>query len=145
MTASRSAMLIPKPTRRHRKPFLPALDDVGLSLMLGGLAPRERKAMAAIAESADLLTIDDKSWLLVPASPQLLDTLAAFGAEDREPCLEDEPNGDMEPDCGMESDDPAEYDVPEARRPFAEARRKPRESGLIIHGSDRNLWRLLSM
>ena len=78
--------------------------------MLGGLAPPERQAMAAIAESADLLTVDDASWLLVPAPAWLLDTLAAFGAkaEDREPGLEDEPNGDMEPD------DPAEHDVPEA-------------------------------
>lgn len=97
MIANRTAMLIPKPTRRRRKPFLPALDDVGLSLMLGGLAPRERKAMAAIAESADLLTIEDKSWLLVPAPPWLIDTLAVFGAEceDREPGLDDEPETDL--------------------------------------------------
>ena len=83
MTARRSAMLIPKPTRRQRKSFLPTLSDVGLTLMLGRLAPRERKAMATIAESADLFTVEDKSWLLVPAPPWLIDTLAVFGSEAR--------------------------------------------------------------
>ncbi len=81
MTARRTAMLIPKPTQRRRKPFLPALGDVGLALMLGGLAPPERQAMAAIAESADPLTVEDQSWLLVPAPAWLFDTLATFGAE----------------------------------------------------------------
>ncbi len=37
--------------------------------------------MAAIAESADLLTVEDQSWLLVPAPAWLLDTLATFVAE----------------------------------------------------------------
>ena len=103
MTARRTAMLIPKPTRQRRKPFLPALGDVGLAFMLGGLAPPERRAMATIAESADLLTIEKQSWLLVPAPAWLLDTLARFGAEceDRElVCLEDE----AETDAGIEDE-----------------------------------------
>ena len=55
--------------------------------------------MAAIAESADLLTVKNQSWLLVPAPAWLLDTLAVFGteAEDRENDLEDEPTDGAEP------------------------------------------------
>ena len=102
MTARRTDMRIPKRTRRRRKPYLPALGDVGLALMLGGLAPPERRAMTTIAESADLLTVEDESWLLVPAPAWLLHTLAVFGAEceDREPFLEDEP----ETDSGIEDE-----------------------------------------
>ena len=117
MTARRTDMRIPKRTRRRRKPFLPALGDVGLALMLGGLAPPERRAMATIAESADLLTVEDKSWLLVPASAWLLDTLAVFGAEaeDCEPSLEDEPETDMGAEDMGEldlSDDEPDYRYP---------------------------------
>ena len=67
--------------------------------MLGGFAPPERLAMAAIAESADLFTVAGRSWLLVPASPWLIDTLAAFGAEaeDGESDVEDEPTDGAEP------------------------------------------------
>ena len=79
----------------HR--FIPALAYHELAFALGALAPPERKAMAEIAYTADLLIVEDKSWLLVPASPWLIDTLAAFGAEDREPYLEGEPDHDMEP------------------------------------------------
>ncbi len=55
--------------------------------------------MAAIAESADLLTVKNQSWLLMPAPAWLLDTLALFGteAEDRENDLEDEPTDGAEP------------------------------------------------
>ena len=98
MTVPRTARLIPKPTPRRRKPYIPVLDQVGLAHMLGDLAPVERKAMAEIADTADLLDVEGRAWLLIPASPWLLDTLAAFGAEaeDREPCLEDEPSDDRE-------------------------------------------------
>ena len=77
--------------------LIPALSDHELAFAVGALAPPERKALAAIAESADLLTVEDQSWLLVPAPAWLLDTLAAFGAEaeDREPGLDDEPETDM--------------------------------------------------
>ena len=91
MKALRTAM---KPTRRRRKPYIPALDQVGLAHMLGDLAPDERKAMAEIADTADVLVVEGRAWLLVPASPWLIDVLAALGAEaeDREPGLEDEPD-----------------------------------------------------
>ena len=77
--------------------LIPAIAYAELAFALGALAPPERRAMAEIADTADLFTVDDKSWLLVPASPQLLDTLAAFGAEaeDREPGLDDEAETDM--------------------------------------------------
>ena len=89
----------------------------------------------------------------MPAPPWLIDTLAVFGAEaeDREPGLDDEAETDMGVDdkgeldlSDYEPDDPAEYDAPGIRRPFADARRKPREPG-IIYGSNRNYWRALSL
>ena len=64
----------------------PALPDYELDHLIGKLAPSERKALAQICETANLLTVDEEPWLLVPADPRLLDTLAVFGAEaeDRE-------------------------------------------------------------
>ena len=41
--------------------------------------------MATIAESAEVLTVEDESWLLVSAPAWLLDTLAVFGADARGP------------------------------------------------------------
>ena len=97
---TRRAMLIPKPSRRRR--FIPALPDFDLRYCIGKLAPPERKALAQICETADLLTVDETPWLLVPADPRLLNTLAVFGAEakDRENDLEDEPQADDEPSLG---------------------------------------------
>ncbi len=138
---SQRAMLIPKRSRRRR--FFPALPDWELNHVVGDLAPRERKALAHICETADLLTVDEEPWLLVPADPRLLDTLAVFGAEaeDREMDLEDEPQADDEPSLGglecinqqawahgccssdAELDDcDKEPDDPEARERFTRAR-----------------------
>ena len=140
---TRRAMLIPKPSRRRR--FIPALPDFDLRHLIGKLAPPERKALAQICETADLLTVDERPWLLVPADPRLLDTLAVFGAEaeDRENDLEDEPQRDDEPSLGglecinqqawsRGDDDDAELDEcdkepddPKARERFTRARRRP--------------------
>jgi hypothetical protein len=144
---------------RKARPFIPALEVGELSFLLGKLAPAERKAMAQIAETADLLVTEVGAFLLVPADAKLLDSLAAFGAAtaDREndlcdePSSDDEPNQDDEPDqddepslvggAGMDQtrhtqgvsngdleggdDIDREHDCPEAREPFAAARRLP--------------------
>ncbi len=80
--------------------LIPALAYHELAFAVGALAPPERKALAVIAESTDLFTVEGKSWLLTPAPPWLIDTLAAVGAEaeDREPGLDDE----AETDSGIE-------------------------------------------
>src|SRR5260221_6784676 len=89
--ANRGAMLLPKPRDRTR--FVPVIpEDAGLAHLLGDLAPAERKTLAEIVESADVLMVDGKPWLLVKATAGLLDRLAAFqaGGEDLEPDLHDE-------------------------------------------------------
>jgi len=55
-----------------------------------------------ICETADLVIVDDRLHLIVPALDGLMDTLAAFEAEgeDRENDLEDEPQPDDEPVAG---------------------------------------------
>ena len=52
---SRRAMLIPKPSRRRR--FVPALPEFDLRYWIGKLAPPERKALAQMCETADLLKV----------------------------------------------------------------------------------------
>jgi hypothetical protein len=119
-TLSRT-MAVPKDAWTGRRPraFIPTVDNDDLPFLLGRLAPAERKALQQIVETADLVTVNGKTWLLTPADPGLLDTLATIGTdgEDREGDLCDEPstgdsNGshavgfdeDMEPDddCGMD-------------------------------------------
>ena len=59
-------------------------------------------ALRQIAETADLFDAGGATWLLAPAPPQLVDTLAALGAADE----------DREPDDAPEIDDPPELDDP---------------------------------
>jgi hypothetical protein len=96
---------VPKPTGVERR-TIPALPETELAFALGKLAHDERKAMDWIVENADLIRVRDDAppFLLVEASPWLLDTLAAYGAEtgDRENDLEDEPGSDEEPDIDDE-------------------------------------------
>ena len=131
---SRRAMLIPKPSRRPR--FIPALPDYELDHLIGKLAPPERKALAQICETADLLTVDERPWLLVPADPKLLDTLAVFGAEaeDRENDLEnerDDRDNDNALDFAMDrgvpvvDDGDREPNSPRERRGYIEDRQLP--------------------
>ena len=84
--------LCPKPAPEDRTPFIPAVPEMDLPWVLAPLVPAERKALEAIVECADILTIDGEVHLILPARPELIDALAAYGAEgeDREPALEDE-------------------------------------------------------
>ena len=70
------------------------LADVGV----GAAVMSERRALAQIVETADVLNVDGAVFLLVPALPELIDTLAAFGAEDEDREPEDEADDDMEDD-----------------------------------------------
>lgn len=137
--ANRAAMLLPKP--RLRSPVIPAMPELALAFAIGKLAPPERRALAWIVETADVLEVEDDTFLLVPVDPLLLDILAAFGAEaeDREPCLEDERDEGEENDSnndnaldvvntgrGLEVDaGDLEPDAPTVRKRFADERRRP--------------------
>ena len=131
---SRRHMLIPKGAFR---PFIPVLPEADLAFAIGRLAPPERKALAQIVETADVLMVENRSWLLVPADARLLDALAAFGAEaeDREPFMEDEVESDDDTTNDLELDDvDLEYDCPGARRVFA--------AGRMVSGTpERQPWR----
>ncbi len=79
-------------------PYIPSVGATELAWLLDPLIPAERKAMAEIADSADLLTVDGEVWLLAPITSQsTLDTLAEFAAlgEDCENDLEDEVETDL--------------------------------------------------
>ncbi|MGE0666908.1 MAG: hypothetical protein AB7O49_10170 [Sphingomonadales bacterium] len=45
-------------------------------------------ALARIVETSDIITVDGREYLLTPASPDLVDCLAAFGTEGED--MEDE-------------------------------------------------------
>ena len=73
--------------------------------------PIKGAALTQIAEEADLLEVDGRAWLLVPASGWLVDTLAAVNAasEDMEPHMDDEDTRDKEHDpSDLEPDTDAE-------------------------------------
>ena len=93
-----SGMLLPK--GRYTETSIPAVSDVQLHWLTRKLGPAERRALRMIVETADLVIVDDRPHLIVPALDDLIDTLAAFEAEgeDRENDLEDEPQPDDEPD-----------------------------------------------
>ncbi len=59
-------------------------------------------ALRRIAESADVFEAGGGTWLLAPAPPEIIDTLAALGAGDE----------DAEPDDAPEIADPPEKDDP---------------------------------
>ncbi len=87
---ARTHMLCPKP--RDRSQSMPPLPEEALAWLIGRAIPSERKALAQIVETADLVMIDGEPWLVIPALGQLLDRLAAFQAEaeDREPDVDTE-------------------------------------------------------
>ena len=124
--ATERHFLIRKP--RRRTPIIPPLPEDELAWLAGELGPGERQAMRHIAANADILTVDDQLWLLVPVGqhPELLDVLAAFEAdgEDRENDLEDEPDEGREDDTACDGED----DLLPARARFAQQRRRPRRT-----------------
>ena len=66
--------LLPKPQDRTR--FVPVIpQDAGLAFLLGDLAPEERRTLAEIVDRSDLLMVNERPWLLIQASPDLLDRL----------------------------------------------------------------------
>jgi hypothetical protein len=89
--------------------FIPDESQTHLPFVLGGLAPTDRRALCAIVETVELLSVEGGPDLLVmPATAELIDTLAAFTseAEDRENDLEDEEPEDAPPDlCDEETAD----------------------------------------
>ena len=109
-------MLLPKPVR-DRTPYIPVLPSDELSWLLGGLMPEERQAMAHICENASILDVEGvkHTYLIVPVTPQVLDTLAAFGAggEDREIEHDDEIETDGSLDEDKEPDVDAEPELDE--------------------------------
>lgn len=83
-----AAMARPKDAWLARQPA-PALPPC-----LADLSPAERRAMRAIAEGADLYTVNGRTYIVAAVDPETVDTLAAFEAEtvDLEDSHDDEPS-----------------------------------------------------
>ena len=118
-------------------PFIPSVGATELAWLFDPLIPAERRAMAELVETAEVLIVDGEMWLLAPViSQHMLDTLAAFASEgeDSEYDLEDEVEEDLdtsdyEPDAEGE---PTEDDLPERGRPI---RTRP-NTGIIVQEID---------
>lgn len=108
--APKSAMLIQKP---GPEAMLSPGERAYLALA-AQITPPELRALEAIANTADTLMVDGKTFLVIPTTPALLDVLAAVGSQfaDMEPDDSDnEPNGDheqdtgdLEPDCDVDEE-----------------------------------------
>ena len=112
---SRKHMLRPKPTR-DRTPYIPVMPTDELSWLLGGLMPEERQAMAHICENASILGVEDveHTYLVVPVTETVLDTLATFGADSEDREIEQdheiEVDGSEDDDKEPDVDDQEDYD-----------------------------------
>lgn len=98
-----SRLMFPKLRGSKRHNLIPVLPREALGFIIGNAAPDERKALAQIVETSDMIRLDDgREFLLTPATPALVDRLAAFNAEgeDREWQEED----DVEVDDDSDSD-----------------------------------------
>ncbi len=95
---AKSHMLRPKRTAGEFRP-LEQLCQRRLARKFQQLVGHDVKALAQICETADLIDVEDKSWLLCPADADLLERLAMFQCElaDFEPECEDE--GSPDSDC----------------------------------------------
>src|SRR5258706_8640344 len=73
--AFKRSALVPKSECR-----LLSRPPAGHELAFARLAPPERKAMREIVESADLMLVDGRPFLLAPVTDATIETLAAFKA-----------------------------------------------------------------
>ena len=117
----RSDMLVPKSETVAPFPVTPRQLEGALAYAIGRLAPDEVRVLSWIVEHADIIEVEgaNTAFLLVAATPELLDTLAAFDteAEDLELVCEDEDDdpGGCEHD-GREPCDDDEIDYRPAPR-----------------------------
>jgi hypothetical protein len=104
--AFRRHALVPKPRNTDRC-AVHTFEITEVAYLFRTLASEERRVLAAIVETADLLLVDGAPpHLLVPAPEWFLDALSEFAAEleDLEPGADDEENGDREhDDCDREA------------------------------------------
>ncbi|MGE0117665.1 MAG: hypothetical protein AB7S71_01405 [Dongiaceae bacterium] len=88
-----------------------------ISHIVERLIPAERRAMAEIADTADLLLIDDRTYIVAQVSPATVDALAAFDAQGEDLEVDNDDKCQAEDDSGSswrseteddEDDDPGE-------------------------------------
>lgn len=99
---AKSPMLIPKNKRRVRPLVTEALR--------APLSPPERRAMREIATTADIFTINGKTFVLAEVRSKTLDALAVFEAELSE--MEDSDHFDDTSDFEVEHDNEPDYRHP---------------------------------
>ena len=87
-----SQMLIPRPKPRAEKKPVHIMD----ALLVGELAPPERRALREIVETAEVVSEGRHQYLVARVSSETIDALAVFeaGREDLEPDGSDEPQTD---------------------------------------------------
>ncbi|MGE0733729.1 MAG: hypothetical protein AB7G15_15475 [Alphaproteobacteria bacterium] len=95
--AAKRHFLIPK--GKYRREAMPALPEHVAELLVR-VTPAERQALETIVATADLIDVPGAPFLLVPATPALLDTLAAFDAAQADL----EPDQDREACCDQDDD-----------------------------------------
>ncbi len=88
---SKSAMLLPKPSKQRRTPFIP-VGNADAIPWLARLAPPERRAMREIGATGDIFAVNGRTFILAQVSAKAVDALAAVEADlaERENDLEDE-------------------------------------------------------
>ncbi len=85
-----SQMLIPKPKPREENPV-----HIRDALLVGELAPPERRALREIVETAEVVSEGRHRYLVARVSSETIDALAVeAGREDLEPDGSDEPQTD---------------------------------------------------
>lgn len=81
-----SRLMFPKPRGKRRHKYIPTLPQEALNHIIGEAAPDERKALAQIVETSDIIRLEDGTELLVtPATPALVDRLGHLPGRGRRP------------------------------------------------------------